>query len=59
VDKNLAEDSNGGKLVRGALREITNKVPIVLSLEETELVPGGIGHIGGPPPTGPGPGGIV
>jgi hypothetical protein len=59
VDKNLVIDSNSGELAKRALREITNQVPIVLSDEETELVAGGMGHIGGPGPVPPGPGGAV
>jgi hypothetical protein len=59
MDNNLVTDSNSGELAKRALREITNQVPIVLSDKETELVAGGVGHIGGPGPVPPGPGGAV
>ena len=59
MDKNLVTDGNSGELAKRELREITNQVPIVLSDEETELVAGGMGHIGGPGPQPPGPGGAV
>jgi hypothetical protein len=59
VDKNLVTDSNSGESAKRASREVTNQVPIVLSDEETEFVAGGMGHIGGPGPVPPGPGGAV
>jgi hypothetical protein len=59
VDKNLVTDNNSGEMAKRALREITDQAPIVLSDEETELVAGGMGHIGGPGPVPPGPGGAM
>jgi hypothetical protein len=59
VDNSLVTDGNSGELAKRELREITDQVPIVLSDEETELVAGGMGHIGGPGPVPPGPGGAV
>ena len=55
MDKRLVTDSNSGESAKRALPETTNQVPIVLSDEETELVAGGLGHIGGPGPVPPGP----
>ena len=59
MDKKLVTDSNSGELAKRALREMTDQVPVVLSDEETELVAGGMGHIGGPGPVPPGPGGAM
>jgi hypothetical protein len=59
VDNNLVTDSNSGELAKRALRQITNQVPIVLSDEQAASVAGGMGHIGGPGPVPPGPGGVV
>jgi hypothetical protein len=59
VDKNLVTDSYSGELAKRALREMTDQVPVVLSDEESELVAGGMGHIGGPGPVPPGPSGVV
>ena len=59
MDNNLVTDGNSGELTKRELGEITNQVPIVLSDEETELVAGGMGHIGGPGPVPPGPAGAV
>ena len=59
MDKNLVTDSNSGELAKRALRGMTDQVPVILSDEESEFVAGGMGHIGGPGPVPPGPGGAV